>query len=413
MNLKQLGILLILVIVLGGAGLALYKNQNAAWRSGGGEAGGKLLGNLPVNDITRISIRQGDDAVDLVRTNDEWRVRQRDDYPANFGQISEFLRKALEWKIVQSETAGPAQLARLQLAPPGQGTNSAMVVEFDGSNGKPLQTLWVGKAHMKEAPPGEQGYGQEGWPDGRYVRTGHSDTVAIISDPLDQVQPKPSDWLDKDFLRVDKAKSVEVDFPENTNSWKLTRETESGPWKLADAKSGDELDSSAAGEISSPLSSVSVTDVLPGGKLMGSPTNPITLVKIETFDGFGYTVQVGRKVGQDYPLTETVTARISDRRVPGKGEKPADKAKLDQEFKTQRDKLEAKLKQEEGYENWTYLVPSWSIDPLLKHRAQLLAAKKEPSKKEIAGNGDGEKSSMAGASAEKAQSEAEPVGSGK
>jgi hypothetical protein len=34
------------------------------------------------------------------------------------------------------------------------------------------------------------------------------------------------------------------------------------------------------------------------------------------------------------------------------------------------------LKQEETYQLWTYLVPSWTVDPVLKERSQLLADKK-------------------------------------
>jgi len=34
-------------------------------------------------------------------------------------------------------------------------------------------------------------------------------------------------WLNKDFIRIERQKSIEVDFPSITNSWKLTRESES------------------------------------------------------------------------------------------------------------------------------------------------------------------------------------------
>jgi hypothetical protein len=401
MNLKQLGILLVLVVILGGAGLVLYRNQNAAWRGGDVGAGRKLLGELPVNEVSRISIRQGTNALNLVRKDDLWRVQERGDYPANFAQISEFLRKVADLKVIQSEKVGPSQLARLQLAPPGQGAGSAIMVEFDGRDDKPLRTLWVGKQHLKEPAGAAQSPDEDaGWPDGRYVRVGDSDTVAIISDPLEHIEPKPNDWLNKDFIRVEKAKTVEIAFPERTNSWKLTRDTESGDWKLADAKPGEQLDASAAAGISNPLSSVSVMDVLPGGKRDGNATNRPTVLTIETFDHFRYTVQMGRKAGEEYPVTAVVTAQIPEARTPGKDEKAADQTKLDQEFKEQRQKLEDKLKQEQGYENWTYLVQSWSLDPLLKERSQLLVTKKEEPNK-----GDNEPASPVGAAGQKTETE--------
>ena len=77
-----------------------------------------------------------------------------------------------------------------------------------------------------------------------------------------------------------------------------------------------------------------------------------------------------------------VTAQIPKERTPGKDEKPEDKARLDKEFKDKQKKLEDKLSQEKAYEKWVYLVSNWTVDSLLKDRAQLLVEKKEEPKKE-------------------------------
>jgi hypothetical protein len=74
--------------------------------------------------------------------------------------------------------------------------------------------------------------------------------------------------------------------------------------------------------------------------------------------------------------------RRTKERTPGKDEKPEDKEKLDKEFKEQQKKLEEKLAQEKGLAKWTYLVSSWTVDSLLKDRAQLLVDKKEELKQE-------------------------------
>jgi hypothetical protein len=50
--------------------------------------------------------------------------------------------------------------------------------------------------------------------------------------------------------------------------------------------------------------------------------------------------------------------------------------KLDAEFKVAQQKAADKLKQEQAYQQWTYLVPGWTVDPVLKDRSQLLAEKK-------------------------------------
>ena len=59
MNRKQFVILLVLVAVLGGAALVLYKKENKSWTGGGQTAGRKLFADFQVNDVAHIVIKQG------------------------------------------------------------------------------------------------------------------------------------------------------------------------------------------------------------------------------------------------------------------------------------------------------------------------------------------------------------------
>src|SRR5438105_9322116 len=127
MNRKQLVILLVLVVVLGGAGLVLRQRQSASWQAGNSALGKKLLGDFPVNDVAHIALKQGTNELNVAKKNDLWAVRERDDYPANYSEISDFLLKARDLKVVQSEKVGASQLPRLALVT-SAATNSALVV---------------------------------------------------------------------------------------------------------------------------------------------------------------------------------------------------------------------------------------------------------------------------------------------
>ena len=386
MNLKQLGILIVAVVVIGGAALLLRNKQGNAWSTGNPEAGKKLLGDFSVNDVAHIAIKEGTNELNLVKKDDLWRVQERANYPANFQQISEFLLKARDLKIVQTEEIGPSQLARMGLAQ-GQGSNAAVAVDFKDQSDKPIRTLLLGKKHMKK-PGGQpsQFESEDGIPDGRYVQVGQdSKMVDVISDPLENMEPKPDQWLNKDFFHIDKPKEIAVDMPVATNSWKLMRETETGDWKLASAKKGEELDSSKVSGVSSPFNSASFNDVLPGTKAEPAGTNKPTVVNIQTFDGFDYNVTLGDKTNDDYLTTLTVTGQFPKARSLGKDEKPEERAKLDKEFADAQQKQAEKLKQEQGYEHWTYLVPSWVVDPLLKNRGELLTEKTNSTPEKIVG----------------------------
>jgi hypothetical protein len=388
MNQKQLLILLVLVAVVGGAALVLFKHGQSSWQTAASGAGQKLLGDFPVNNVGQIDISQGTNAVKLVKTNDLWRVSQRSDYPANYPQISEFLIKAQDLKIVQTLKAGASQWPRLALVP-GPGTNAALVVDFKDQAGKPIKTLLLGKQHFKKSnrpsPTGEMD--DAGWPDGRYVKVGaNSEDIAVISDALANIEPKADQWLNKDFFKADKIQEIAVAFPAATNSWKVSRETETGTdWKLADAKPGEQLDSSKTSGFSYSLSSPSFNDVLsPDTKPETAGLDKPTVITLGTFDHFTYTLTVGQKTNENYPLTVAVAAEIPKERVAGKDEKAEDKARLDKEFKESQKKLEDKLAQEKSCEKWVYLVSGWTLEPLLKERAQLMVEKKEEPKKDDA-----------------------------
>ena len=385
MNRKQLFILLVLVAVLGGAGLLLFKKQAASWQSGGGGAGGKLLAGLSVNDVASLVIKHGTNELNLVKKDDLWRVRERADYPANFSQVSEFLIKAADLKVVQTEQIGASQLGRVELLPPGPATNTATLVEFRDKSDKVLKGLLLGKKQMKEAPqrsPMDQFGDMGGYPVGRFVMlAGTSGTVSIISDPLANIEPKPDQWLNKDFFKVEKPKSVSIVSPVATNCWTLTRETESGEWKLADAKPEEKLDNSKASSATSGLGWPSFNDVLPKDTELASVgLNQPTVATIQTFDGFTYTLKIGAKTNDGYHVTIAVSADLPKERTPGKDEKPEDKEKLDKEFKEKNTKLAEKLEQERKLEGWVYRVSSWTFDSLLKGRGELLAEKKDEPK---------------------------------
>ncbi|HKI68893.1 MAG TPA: DUF4340 domain-containing protein [Verrucomicrobiae bacterium] len=385
MNKKQFAILVFVLLVLGGAGLMLYKRQNNSWESAAPGTGKKILGELPVNDITRIVIRHGTNELNLFKTNDMWLVQERGNYPANFSQISSFLIKAQNLKAVQVEPIGPSQLGRLDLAT-RQGTNLATEVVFDGTGGKVINTLLLGKKHMRKStqPSPYGGMGNEGWPDGRYVMVGdNKDTVMLISDPLTEIEPNASQWLDKDFFKVAHASTVAVDYPAATNSWKLTRQTEFGQWKLADPDPGELLDSNKVSSISNPLSNPSFADVAVGLTPKETGLDHPTVIKLDTFDQFHYTVNVGAKTNDQYYLTVATTADIPQKRPVGKDEKPAEKAKLDKAFNAHKEQMETKLKQEQALGRWTYLVSSWTVQPLLKKRSELLEKPKPEKKTEI------------------------------
>jgi len=377
MNRKQLILVLLAVVVLGGLGLWLHNRDRSSYKTSQGQMGQKVLGEFDLNTVAAISIKHATNELHLVRTNNLWTVLQRGGYPANFSEISETLRKLWELKVVQPIRIGPSQLGRLELTS-SEDTNSATLVTLVDKEGKPLRKILLGKKHMRQSSSPSPFGGDDGWPDGRYVMLEDKpDSASLVSETFSNLEPKPEQWLNKDFFKVEKVKSIAVSYPVATNSWTLTRETETGQWTLADAQPGEQLDNSKTSSLANALSWPSFNDVVLDPQPDTTGLDHPTVAVLETFDNFTYTVKAGKKSDEDaYYMTVTVAAEIPQTRTPGEDEKQEDKDRLDKEFKEKTDKFNEKLKKEKALENWTFLVSKWSLDSLLKERHTLMADKK-------------------------------------
>ena len=376
MNKKQFSILLVLFLVVGGLGLYVARQNKAGWSPSGSSTGQNVLADFNVNDVVHVLIKQSQGEVNVRKKGDIWTVAERNDYPANFQQISEFILKMHDIKSVQSMQVGASQRGRLEVEEPGKGQKAGTVVEFRDASEKPVRHFILGKSHTHKSgdasPMGEGGY-----PDGRYIlASADSDHVDVVSDPLSMAEPKPDQWLDKTFFKVERPASIDLVSSVATNSWKVSRESESGEWKLDAPKTEEHLDITKTSSFASGLSNPSFSDVVTNSSEASSNIAAGLQLNLGTFDHFTYHLTVATNVGENYFLSLKVAATLPKERTAAKDEKPDDKKRLDKEFADKNKQLEEKLKQEQGYEKWVYQVSKWSIDPLLKERNQLLVEKK-------------------------------------
>lgn len=387
MNAKQILLLTVLVVAVGIGGLVLHRKQSASW-GGGAAAGEKLLAKLPVGEsLAQISIQQGTNSVTLEKQSDVWAVKERGGYPANFSDLSSAIIKLRDLKPVQTEQIGASQLARLELQ-----SNTATRVEFRDASGKVLDSLLLGKTQMREEKNAAQfgGMGMGGFPAGRWVMLGGAkDTVHLVSDPLSNLSPNPGQWLSKDFFKVEKIKAITVTHADATNSWSVSRTNESGSdWILANTSTNEALDSGKTSGFGYALSSPSFNDVVVDAKPEALGLDKPTTIAVTTFDGFAYSLKTGTKNESDVPLVVSVSADIPKERKAAADEKPEDKARLDKEFAERNKTLSEKLTKEKAFEKWTYLVPSWTLESLLKNRGELLQEQKTEEEKANGGSSE-------------------------
>ena len=374
MNRKTFLILIALLVVLGGAGLALFWQDLSAWRKADVKIGSRIFDQLPVNDVAQIRLKDGKGEATLALTDGRWVVKQRADYSANVQEIGDLLLKLPDLKVVQTENVGEALLPRLNLLDPAKADkadNAATLLELSDKSGKVIGSALLGRKVIKiEASPLPI---KQEIPVGRYVLVQGSPTVLVLSDALKNADAKPAQWLARDFFKAERIKSLTASG--EGAQWKITRSEEYGQWKFADG--AGQLDGSAATAAVNALSSLAFSDLALGLKAENFD-RPRTLVA-ETFDNLTYAIKLARKPDSaDYYLSVAVSGEPPRERKPEAGEKAADKERLDKEFAESRKKLDERLKFERGLSAWTYIVAGKGLEPLLKDRAQLTAAPRKP-----------------------------------
>ena len=373
MNRKQFLVLVLAVLVLGGAGFALFWQELSDYRASGAKIGAKLLPNLRVADVVQLELRDVKSKVTLVRKEKGWVVQERNGYPADFKSISDLIIKLSDLKVVQSETVGESLLPRVELVEPGKGEGAGTQVELKDAAGKTLANVVLGKKILKKDPGNPLPIAQDGVPAGRYVRVIEGkERVVVVSDPLTIAEAQPGRWLDKDFFKADRIKTLSVS-GESGMPWRITRDVEWGQWKFAGG--GGDLDASAAVGAVNALGSLTFSDIAAGEKPEGTPVTVIA----ETFDNLTYTLRMARrKSGADYLLTVNVAGEPPRDRPVEKDEKAEQKAQRDKDFAESRKRMESRTAREKALAQWTYVVEAKQIAPLLRTREQLVAQRKPP-----------------------------------
>ncbi len=369
MNRKTFLILIGMLVVLGGAGLAMFWQDLSAWRSSSTKIGSKLFEKLPVNEVAQIRLYDGKGEVTLALKDGRWAVKQRGDYNASVQEIGDLLVKLPDLKVVQTESVGATLLPRLNLVEPGKDAKAegaGTQLELSDKSGKVIGTLLLGKIFVK-IEPSPLPIKQE-TPVGRYVLSPGNPTVLVLSDALKNANAKPEQWLARDFFKADRIRSLTVSG--EGGPWKIARPEEYGQWKFAEG--AGQLDPGKAVAAVNSLAGLSFTDVAIDVKAE-SFDKPRMLIA-ETYDNLIYMIKLAKKPGgDDYYLSVAVSGEPPRTRTPEKGEKPADKERLDKQFAESLQKLDTRVKLEKSLAAWTYVVAAKSLAPVIIGRGDLVA----------------------------------------
>ena len=394
-------ILILLVALVAAVALVLLRNKNDA--DGINKAvGTKIFPGLVTEEVSTIVLNGGKEEVTLEIKDGKWTVKGRDGFPANQDNIAKLVTKVGTMLISDvKEDVNEKYLSRFKLQKPGNGgkdDETGTTVTLKKADGTVVADFTVGKNIPGAMTPGSFSNSQA-----QYIATASAaGQVLTIKEAFDYYMNNVTNkaWLDTStFFKVEKPKSVSVTSAKPEDNWTLLREkegTDAAELKLADPKPGEEFDTAKAGNSGGAFSTVTFADVATADvKDKTGLDQPLRTATIETFDGFKYTIKIGKQVekpadanagaSEEYYVTVDVEASLAEK-MPEPVPTPEDAKKSEEEKKTAREaaekafaenltKLKEKLAKEKALMGRTYIIAKYNVEPLLKNRADFMKDK--------------------------------------
>ncbi len=355
--------------------------------------GQTVLASFPAADITCIKVKGADQAVTLNQTAEGWIVAERNNYPANFTNINNLLRTIESVKISHAIEAGPSY---------GKRFGMDLTAKKQEDHGVELTFLKADQSNAATVFLGKDSSGG-----GRYIQNA-ADTsgIYVTSESFPTASSNPKDWLSESFLSVDKITAITVSAvgkPDQVE-WKLTRADENAEFTLDGAKPEEKLDTTATTALKTLLNSARFQDVSTVDPKAVEESTERRMATLVTKDGFTYTLQLLAKPAQKVPealaqpgqtpppaeenfqMTVKVEGKFATERTKPAEEKPEDAKAADDAFQASLKTLQEKLKTEQGFHGRVFEVSKYTIDALLKPRADLLT---KPAADSAASNASG------------------------
>ncbi len=376
MNKQFLAILGVLVVVIGGTALLVFRQGASEKPAVTSQLGQPLLKGLKASEVASIAIREPKATLTLVKKDNRWTIAEKNGFSADLDKVTDLVVKAIELKAGQVEPIGEKDRPRLNLADPGK-EGAGTEITFKAADGKVLAALLVGKKYFKKEPEGDAAKAQA---DGRFVMVpSDPKQVYIVSDPLRLASAASSDWISREGVAIERVKSLEVKPSEGTDGYKIERVTDGIDWKLDGPATPQKLDVSRANAASYSLSRIDIEDLAAAETVTG--LDKPTVVTAATFDGLTYTLRLGN-VEKDrmFVKVEVEGTPVRESTPPKADEKAEDKAKREKSQADEKKKLEERVAREKSLKDFVLVVSAKKLSDTLKKRSELLEQKKPEAK---------------------------------
>lgn len=357
MNSKILIVLAALTAVAGVAAIGVsMRGPETDQVSSGGE---KLFPTLAdkVNDVRSLTIARKDGAVTLTRTDQDWTLADKANYPADFGKVRKLLVELAELRTLEAKTKTPGLYASLEVEDLATADAKSTQITLKDASGGAVVDLLVGK----------QRYGRSGAAgDGVYVRK-VGDAQAWQARGRITLERDALAWLDRAIADVSRERvhQVIVTQPDGAKLAVRREKPDDKDFaivdKPADRKVKSEYEVNGVGGV---LEKLELDDVRPAKEIEFADGTPA--VELVTFDGLTVRVHL---VTKDDQAWVRLNASFEAPAEPAKPEGATAKLKSADDVQKEAAQLNTRTA------NWAYRMPAYKAEAMRRKLNDLLEEK--------------------------------------
>ncbi len=343
------------------------------------DAGEKLYPALSqkINAASAIEIKGYGSAVHLRREGADWRLAEKDGYPADVEKVRRLLKGLVRTEILARKTDKPKYYERLELDPKHEKRLIVRATPDNGQGGDTLVDLHVGKRNFV---PRQRRFET-------FVRREGEARVLLVTG-LPEVKAEAGTWLPDSILDLDfsRVRSLVIHHPDG-ETLTIRRDAPGGDFMLVEKKEGEVYKGyRPTDHVVNALAYVALKDVRPAAGF--KPSTPPAVLEVATFDGLRLKLTLFPSADESGDHWMLLGAGV-DRKVAELAKADADKGATRREgdgTEEKSDAADADAKAGEAARatvaeaerlahlarGWAILIPASTAEQLLVHRDDLV-----------------------------------------
>ncbi|MBR4821427.1 DUF4340 domain-containing protein [bacterium] len=352
-------LILLLIALLGLGGIFAYKKYQSFKASTERKLGDTIYKDYPVNDITKVTLKNNASEVTIEKEGNFWVVKDGSNFRAKYYLLANLLSEIYALKAGQVINVRKSGYQKMSVADPDEvTTNAGLRVETFLPDGKKASSFILGrtKMHSGDDDMTARAYSMDALFVGQYLRLTDEEKPMLVRN-IFRVNANPKEWRDPFILELKKDDITKITGPDYTL---VAKEGESN-LVLED---GTQPNSGALLRLTETLSRLEAKEAAEASENADG-----TYLNVELMSGLNYTLYGKSEDGKD-----SFVSIKADFKAPDRGTNEVTRAEKDADLKA----ADEANQYNEWYGRFTYKVDKATYQKLFIDEEGL----KEPEKTE-------------------------------